>query len=153
MPFVRSLTLLLLITSAAVIQAEPVPFDSGRWVLYDAEIVEHLGRQALVGSAYLPDADFTDGIIEYDLAVDGSRGYPGITFRAVSPQEYENIYCRPHVSGRPDALQYTPVFGGVAGWQLYNGPGYTAAVTIPVDEWIPVRIEIKGQRGRVFFGD
>jgi len=153
MPSRRLLALLLIVMIAPLSQADMAPFDSGRWVLYDAEITEHLGRQSLVGSAYLPDANFTDGIIEYDLAVDGSRGYPGITFRAVSAQAYENIYCRPHVPNRPDALQYTPVFNGVAGWQLYNGPGFTAPVPIPAGEWIHVRIEILGQRGRVFFGD
>jgi sugar lactone lactonase YvrE len=143
----------LLVAIAGPTSAAEVPFDGGDWVLYDAEVVEHLGRQALMGSAFIPGAAFTDGIIEFDLAVDGSRGYPGVTFRAVDPQHYENIYCRPHVSNRPDALQYTPVFGGVAGWQLYNGPGFTAPVAIPTGEWIHVRLEIAGTRARVFFGD
>jgi len=144
---------LAVLVTAVLARAEVVPFDSGRWVLGDAEIVEHLGRPALIGSADLPDAEFQDGIVEFDLAVDGSRGYPGVVFRATSPLESENVYCRPHVPGRPDALQYTPVFGGVAGWQLYNGPGFTAAVPIPAGEWIHVRLEVLGSRARVFFGD
>lgn len=138
---------------ATLATAEVIPFDSGQWVLYDGEVVEHLGRPALMGSAYLPHASFTDGIIEYDLAVVGARGYPGVTFRAAGVQAYESFYCRPHVPDRPDALQYTPVFGGVAGWQLYNGDGFTAPAPIPTGEWIHVRLEIAGQRARVFFGD
>jgi len=135
------------------ILAEIIDFESGGWVLYDAEIIEHMDRQCLIGSAFLPHIAFINGIIEYDLAVDGSRGYPGISFRAESQFAYENFYCRPHVSGRPDALQYTAVFNGVAGWQLYNGPGFTAAAEIPSGVWIHVRLEIKDQRARVFFGD
>ena len=34
---------------------------------------------------------------------------------------------RPHKSGKPDALQYTPVFNGLSAWQLYYGDGCTNA--------------------------
>jgi len=142
---------LVLIPLAAA--AEIIPFDSDRWVLANGEVVEHLGREGLIGSAYLPNVAFENGVIEYDVAVDGSRSYPGVRFRAASQFAYENVYIRPHVPNRPDALQYTPAFRGVAGWQLYNGPGFTAAIDIPQDEWIHVRLEILGQRGRVFIGD
>lgn len=133
--------------------AEIIPFDSDRWVLFNAEIVDHLDRQALIGSAYLPNVGFENGIIEFDVATDGRRGYPGIRFRVRSQLECEKFYFRPHVPDRPDALQYTPMFAGVAGWQLYSGPGFTAAAPIPTDEWIHVRVEIMGQRARVYFGD
>ena len=133
--------------------SEIIPFDSGSWVMYNAETVEHDDRLCLFGSAFLPNIGFTNGIIEFDAWVDGSRGYPGVTFRATSQLEYESFYFRPHVPNRPDALQYTPVFGGVAGWQLYNGPGFTAAADIPAGTWIHVRLEIKDTRARVFFGE
>lgn len=149
----RLIAVFLTLAVAVTATAEIIPFDSGQWVLYNAEVVEHLGRPALLGSAYLPQANFTSGVIEYDLAVTGARGYPGVTFRATSQQEYESFYCRPHVPDRPDALQYTPVFGGVSGWQLYNGDGFTAPAPIPAGEWIHVRLEIAGPRARVFFGD
>jgi sugar lactone lactonase YvrE len=141
------------LASGALGQREVIDFASDRWVKYDAEIVEHLGRQCLIGSAYLPDIAFVNGIIEYDLAVDGSRGYPGITFRTTSQQAYENFYVRPHASGLSDALQYTPVFGGVAGWQLYSGDGFTAAAEIPRNEWIHLKLEIKGKQARLFIND
>ena len=133
--------------------AEIIPFDSDRWVIYNGEIVEHLGRQSLIGSAYLPNIGFENGIIEFDVVTDGRRGYPGIRFRVQSQVDCEKFYFRPHVPDRPDALQYTPMFKRVAGWQLYNGPGFTAAAPIPREEWIHVRIEIKDRRARVFFGD
>jgi len=58
--------LLLLITTASVIQAEPIPFDSGRRVLTPRS--SSTSAAGPHGLAYLPDADFTDGIIKYDLA-------------------------------------------------------------------------------------
>lgn len=158
--FIRSLSsrvwvlvcLFYLGTVVSAATAEIIDFNSDRWVLFNAEIVEHEGQQGLIGSAFLPNIAFTNGVIEFDALVDGSRGYPGITFRAQSQLAYENFYFRPHVPGRPDALQYTPCFNGVAGWQLYNGPGFTAAAPIPTGEWIHVKMEIKGSRARVFFG-
>jgi sugar lactone lactonase YvrE len=87
------------------------------------------------------------------VMVDGSRSYPGITFRAVSQLAYEELYIRPHASGLDDALQYAPVFSGVSCWQLYNGDGYTAPVEIPRGEWIHIRLEIRDRQARVFVGD
>ena len=87
--------------------AEIIPFDSDRWVIYNGEIVEHLGRQSLIGSAYLPNIGFENGIIEFDVVTDGRRGYPGIRFRVQSQIDCEKFYFRPHVPDRPDALQYT----------------------------------------------
>jgi sugar lactone lactonase YvrE len=131
-----------------------VEFDSGSWHLSGAILVEHLGRHALRGTARLEGVALLDGVIEVDLAVDGTAGYPGIFFRAQGGQEYEHIYLRPHRAGRyPDAVQYAPNIGGVGCWQLYSGPGYTAAVTLPPDEWIPLRLEFHGGRARFFVGD
>jgi sugar lactone lactonase YvrE len=130
-----------------------IDFESERWVRTDADVVEHLGRTALVGSAHLPDAGFRNGIIEFDLALDGSPGYPGIAFRASSPTSYEHVYVRPHAGLRKDGLQYAPAFGPGSDWQLYNGDGFTAAVRMPANEWIHVRIEVLERQARVFFGN
>jgi sugar lactone lactonase YvrE len=145
--------LLLPVGAFAQSEAEVIDFDSNAWIKVNAEVNEHLGRKCLIGMAYMPNIAFKNGIIEYDVAVDGSRSYPGITFRATSMQEYENFYIRPHVSNLADAMQYTPVFSGVAGWQLYNGDGFTAAVEIPRNEWIHIKLEILGKQARVFVGE
>ncbi|MCK4415097.1 MAG: SMP-30/gluconolactonase/LRE family protein, partial [Candidatus Eisenbacteria sp.] len=136
-----------------VARAEPVevPFDSERWVQLDAGTTNHLGRPALMGTAYLPDVGFTDGIIEVDIAVTGGRSYPGIVFRMDATGNYERFYLRPHRAGLyPDALQYTPVFNRIAGWQLYNGEGFTAEGTFREGEWFRLRLEINGTQARVF---
>jgi sugar lactone lactonase YvrE len=127
-----------------------IDFESESWVKTNAEIVEHLGRKCLIGSASLAGVELDNGIIEYDIAVDGSRCFPSVTFRVTSPREYEEFYLRPHASNRSDALQYTPVFSGASGWQLYNGKGYTAATEIPKNQWIHVKVEILGKQARVF---
>lgn len=132
-----------------------ISFDSDRWVLAGGKVVTHLDRKALVGNAYLKDAVFENGIIEVDVAVTGARSYPGINFRIQSSDNYEHFYIRPHRAGLyPDALQYAPCFNGTGGWQLYNGPGYTAATAkLPANKWIHVRLEVMGSQARVFLGD
>jgi len=100
-------------------------------MLQNAQIVEHMDRKCLIGSAFLKDVEFENGVIEVDIAVDGSRSYPGVIFRMESEGNYERFYIRPH---RPDFysdnLQYVPAFNGIDGWQLYNGEGYTDGVII-----------------------
>lgn len=130
-----------------------IPFDSPRWQYVDSEVAEHRGRLSMQGTALLPDVQFRDGVIEFDIAVDGRRSYPGALFRIREPNTYEHVYVRPHRAGLyPDAVQYTPVINGISGWQLYNGEGYTAGVQLEKDGWVPVRIEVKEGQARVYIG-
>ena len=144
----------LAFSAAAHALEEAIDLDSERWVLTNGQIVEHLGRTCLTGSAYLEDVRFENGVIEVDVALTGARGYPGINLRVQSPTDYEHFYIRPHRMGLyPDALQYTPVFNGISGWQLYNGDGFTAAVEIPENEWVRLRLEVSRSQARLFIGD
>lgn len=150
----RTALLFLLIPTASIAQSATVRFDSDRWELIDAQLTENFGRRCLSGTAVLSNVEFENGIIEVDLAVTGSRSYPGIVFRFQSDSKYERFYVRPHRAGLyPDALQYTPVFNGVAGWQLYNGTGYTAGAEVPTNEWIHVRMEVKDSQAVVYLDD
>jgi sugar lactone lactonase YvrE len=145
---------LLMIPWGVLTQEEVMDFKSGRWLLTDAEIVEHMGRTSLMGTAYLKDVEFENGVIEVDIAVTGARSYPGIVFRMQSPLNYERFYIRPHRAGLyPDALQYTHVINGVASWQLCQGEGFTAGAAIPENQWIHLKMEIFGSQARVYFGD
>jgi hypothetical protein len=134
---------------------ESVPFDSDRWVLADALPVEYRGRQALLGTAFLKDAEFKDGVIEVDVAVTGARSYPGVLFRMQTGQDYERVYIRPHRPGTlyPDTLQYVPAWHGIDGWQLYSGDGFNAGATIPTGEWFHLRLEVRGTQARLFIGN
>jgi len=130
---------------------ESVPFDSDRWEFVGSGgVVEYMGRKCLAGTATLKDAERHNGVIEVDMAVDGSRSYPGIIFRVRSMEEYERFYVRPHQSGRSDTVQYTPVFNGIAGWQIYNGEGFTNSAEVEADRWIRVRLELAGTQARFY---
>jgi sugar lactone lactonase YvrE len=134
--------------------ADTVDFGSDLWIMKNAEVREYLGRKCLLGSVTLKDVVFESGVIEVDLAVSGSTSYPGIVFRMQSEQDLERLYVRPHRAGRyPDAVQYTPVFNGIAGWQLYNGNGFTSGVELPTDQWVHLKLEVAGTQARFFVGD
>lgn len=127
-----------------------VVIDSGKRVRDSAAIVEHLGRKALAGVASLKDVEFTDSVIEEDIADTGTRSCPGMTFPIQSQQNYERFYIRLYRSGLyPDTLQYTPVINGVVGWQLYSGLGFTAIADIPCNEWFHLKMEISVTRANV----
>jgi sugar lactone lactonase YvrE len=134
--------------------ADTVDFESDYWIFKNAEVKEHLGRTCLHGYALLKDVLFENGVIEVDLAVTGASSYPGFVFRAQSDRDYERIYLRPHRAGLyPDAVQYTPVFNGIAGWQLYNGRGYTSGVELPPGQWIHLKLEISGTQAKLYVAD
>ena len=131
-----------------------VEFNSDQFQIVQGEVIEHLDRTTFKGIGFLPGLKFKNGVIEVDMAVTGQRSYPGVNFRIQSQKEYEHFYIRPHRAGLyPDALQYTPCTNGIDSWQLFNGEGYTASVTIPKNEWFHVKIEIKDSRARVFINE
>ncbi len=141
----------LLLSANSPARSEVIDFGSDRWILKNASIIEHMGRKCLMGTAYLNDVKFENGAIEFDIAVNGSRSYPGVLFRMQSEENYERVYLRPHrESLYPDAIQYTPVINKIEAWQLYNGEGYTAGAKIPANQWIHVKVEISGKQARVY---
>jgi len=118
----------------------------------DSRVEQYRGRSALVlekGIAWLDDAGFGDGAIEFDVAAPAVKGFHGVVFRAVDHRDYEHVYIRPHLSGHTDAVQYTPVFHGVSAWQICAGEGYAGAVTIDADRWVHVRLDVAGSKARL----
>jgi hypothetical protein len=146
---------IVLLSTAPPAGAETVPFSSPRWDTdhRDAEIVSHLGRESLhlkAGLTWLRDVDFTDGTLEFDVSLTGERGFLGAVWRLQDKENFEQFYIRPHQSGNPDANQYTPVFNGLAGWQLYHGEGYAATVKYDPGAWIHVKIVVSGEQAEVY---
>jgi hypothetical protein len=145
-------------TPATNLPADSVPADSPRWDLEGgASVSEFQGRKCLRldnGAAILKDFTIRDGVIDVDVAASGARVFAGIHFRlAEDGKTSEWVYLRPHKSGLPDALQYTPVFNTGLNWQIYSGPGFTAQVDIPRDAWFHVRLEVTGAQARLFVSD
>ncbi|MGH7740564.1 MAG: hypothetical protein ACRENS_00925 [Candidatus Eiseniibacteriota bacterium] len=156
--------LALLISSAALAQAPAtlvVPPDTTRWQMEgQARAAEFLGRPCLYlngGAAILKDFQLRDGVIDMDIAttvMPPTRGFLGFQFRLSDDgATAEHVYLRPHESGLPDAIQYTPVLSTGANWQIYNGPGFTAGVDIPKNEWFHVRLEVSGAQAKLFVKD
>lgn len=135
-----------------------VPMTASDWNLKSEgfRFEQYLGEQSIFlpdGFAYLDGVSFHNGIIEFDIAFPVSRGFPGVYFRMQDEQNAEDFYVRPHQSNNPDANQYTPVFNGLAGWQLYYGEGHGAPVEYKYDDWNHVKLVIKGTVGEVFIND
>ncbi len=146
----------LIASSAAA--TEVIPFDSPRWKIEAAEhaIEEHLGKPSLKlkgGLAVIADAEFTNGVIEYLCSFPEARAFVGASWRIQDAANREEFYIRSHQAGNPDANQYTPIFNGLSGWQLYHGEGYGAPVDYAFDTWIPVKIVVSGGQAEVYIGD
>jgi hypothetical protein len=139
-------------------QSQPIPFDSNRWEIdaKESHVEEYLGRQSLFlkgGLALVKDSKFLNGVIEFDIAFSQERTFVGVVWRAQDKQNFEEFYFRPHQSGNPDANQYTPVFNGQAGWQLYYGEDFSAPVRYRFNEWMHVKIVVAGSQAEVYIMD
>jgi hypothetical protein len=139
-------------------QTLSVPADSPRWDLEgEAKAAEYQGRKCLRldgGAATLKDLEMRDGVVDVDVATIAPRGFFGFQFRIASDGvNAEEVYLRPHKSGQPDAMQYTPILNTGRNWQIYNGPGFTGAVDIPKDVWFHLRLEVKGAQANLYVKD
>lgn len=151
----RIAALFSVVLALAPLQDRDTPFAPSQWSIVDtgARTVPYLGRPSLFldnGIALLKTPSFGDGTIEVDIAMHGHPSFAGIAFRAESANDYELIYVRPHLTRQPDAVQYTPVFNGSEGWQLYNGKGFTAPADLPANRWVHLRVVVSGYSARLF---
>ena len=156
--FVSTLGLAAAAAPAQTPGALSLPPDSPRWELQgQAKPAEFQGRKSLLldgGAASVKDLEMRDGVIDVDVATPAKRGFFGIQFRlADQGANGEWVYLRQHKSGLPDAMQYTPVLNTGANWQIYNGPGFTGAVDIPLDAWFHLRLEVAGAQAKLYVKD
>lgn len=133
------------------------PFDGNDWRIDgDVQLEEAAGGSVLrvgSGAAYLDEAEFRDGTVEFDVYTTGARAFVYLMFRGQNEQDYEDLYFRPHKSGLSDAVQYAPVVQRRSAWQLYHGERGTSAAAIPAHEWTRVKAEISGETLTVWLGD
>lgn len=148
----------LLLPGFLFAQTLKIPFSSEHWITAEAKTTTEtfLGKECLVlqsGNLFTKNIDLRDGTIEYDISFAQQRGFPGLAFRVQDAQNFENFYLRPHQSGNPDATQYTPVFNGNAGWQLYHGEGFSKAIPFRFDQWHHIRIDLHGITAEIYIDD
>ena len=139
-------------------QAQPLPLTDAGWELKgpSVKLERYEDRDVLAvenGFAYRREVRLQDGTVDFDVQVTRRRSFVYLMFRMVDDREYEDVYLRPHKSSLPDAIQYAPVYQGASAWQLYHGPGATAAVTFEPGAWTRVRLVLSGEKAAVFVGD
>lgn len=148
-----------LLTIGGSVIAQDFPLDPENWEVQSAGHVfeNYQGKPSLYlfqGNASLKAGlQFFTGVIEYDIFVTERRGFPRVRFRVQDDLNYEEFYIRPHQSGNPDANQYTPVFNGLSGWQLYYGSDFSAPVSYRFNEWNHVKLVIARNRAEVYIND
>ena len=113
----------------------------------------------------LPKTDFQDGVIEVDLAGEpgpgageGARGFIGVAFRVAPDQSrFECIYLRP-TNGRAEdqmrrnhSVQYISVPGFPWHFLRKEFPEkYETYVDLVAAEWTRVKIEVRGEKARLY---
>lgn len=149
---IRALAFLAALTSPAA--ATVYPMNSATWDLQGKGGFEvRDGRQALRlgafegkpvggGQANLKGVKFDTGVIQFDLLITAQYDFVGPTFRQVEDGFGEVIYLRPHMIGKPDSIQYTPVINGNLAWQIFTGAGFEAQALFPIGKWIHVRTDV-----------
>ncbi|NNE39614.1 MAG: DUF1080 domain-containing protein [Marinicaulis sp.] len=120
----------------------------------EAKVEQHMGREALLlinGRVWLDDAAFEDGVIEFDVSYGDGQGFIGPMWRAENDTRFEELYVRSHLSGKPDAVQYTPVENNLSAWQIFSGPNASAAIDHKFGEWNRVKIVVSDDRADFYF--
>jgi len=136
-------------------QTVKIPAEESRWDLQgNARVTDYAGRRCVFtdgGAAVLRNFVMRDAVVDVDVTTAAPRGFFGMLFRlADEGATGEDVYLRPHKSGLPDAIQYTPMLRTGRNWQIYNGPGFTGAVDIPRSEWFHLRLEVAGAQAKLF---
>jgi hypothetical protein len=134
--------------------ATAYPMDAAHWDVQGKVGFEvRDGRQSLRlgsdggkpiggGQANLKGVKFDTGVIEYDLLITGDYDFVGPVFRQIEDGFGEVIYLRPHLNGKPDSIQYTPVVNGNLAWQIFTGRGFEAQTVFPLRQWMHVRTDV-----------
>lgn len=143
--------------SFSVLAQQTAELNGIEWRL-EGKVVEDIykGKDCLKtdeGVAIAKDVNFKNGTVEFSMCIQSGRGFAGVRFHGDGGGNTEEFYLRKHQSGNPDAMQYTPVYNGNAGWQLYYGDGYGAAKPHVFDEWFKIKLVISGTRGEVYITD
>ena len=123
------------LTISAGAQSISVPMNLDQWVVGEKNerlapnkkvenaLVDYQGQRALhltKGFGYIRGLQLQNGTIDADVAFDPDGAFIGLAFRVESEDDYELFFLRNGISGKPQALQYTPGFFGANQWQIYT---------------------------------
>ncbi len=142
--------------SSAFAQDTTISFEGKQWrvAARSAVVEKHLGRDALAlsgGRVRLDDIEFTDGVIEFDVAYEETQGFIGPLWRAADDRNYEEIYFRSHLNNKSDAVQYTPVENGNSAWQIFSDENAIAPINQKFNDWNRVKLVVAGDKADFYF--
>ncbi len=154
--FLIILTSVLGVRAYAQDEPQSLSFAGHQWRIAarSAAIETHLGREALAlsgGRLWLDDIDFTDGVIEFDVAYAEMTGFIGPMWRASDDDHFEDIYFRTHLNNKPDAVQYTPVENGNSAWQIFSDENAIAPVAQKFGAWNHVKLVVEDDKADFYF--
>jgi len=116
-------------------------------------VTEIDGREVLTvkrTGVMLTGAEFSEGVIELDIAFDDFRGFGGLMWH-VNETRSEYFYLRKHKSGLPDAGQYSPVRNGLTSWQIYTDRNAIAPFAFTQEGWNRFKLVVQGDRADIYF--
>lgn len=180
---VKNLLITFLLLPATVLYAQTVKFNKNNLIpnqvvmsvekLDEKDVVKVIKDSAIQGAdapsfVKIKDVNFSDGIIEVKLlsrllnsAPAGSRGFIGLAFRIDDKNsKFESIYLRP-TNGRADdqlrrnhSIQYFsyPDYKFDKLRNEANGV-YETYADMGLNEWITMRIEVKGKEAKLFLNN
>jgi len=139
-----------------------IPMNAASWN-YDSTKVEFVqyksvpaikGKNGAYYQVFLKDQVFTNGTIEFDVALTG-MGFPGINFRmSADKKNGENFYIRSFGPVTPEirtTLQYAAIMDGMSIWDLSDE--YQAGATIYQEGWNHVKLVISGKQMKAYVND
>ena len=147
------------------LQAVNVKFSEANYQGVESIKGMDIGENSEVKFVKINDLDFKDGVIEIEIAgrpvegaFQGARGFVGIAFRINEDNsKFECFYLRP-TNGRADdqvrrnhSAQYIS-FPGYPWYKLRKETPekYEAYVDLVPGEWTKVKIEVKGDKARLY---
>jgi len=156
--YLLTASLLLAILCNTIGQTVKIPPTLDGWDTIGVTPIQETyeGKECLLlksGAIVSKDVDLRDGTIEADISFSRQRSFPGFAARMQDTFNFEYFYVRPHQSGNPDATQYTPVFNGDDGWQLYYGEGYGGVYSFKFNKWHHIKIELHGLQAEFYIDD
>ena len=146
------------------VKIEPATLAGKKGVRVMAAAAE---TQELDDLAIIADSDFGNGTIEAEIAGqpapgsgEGARGFVGIAFRVKDDKTYDAFYIRP-TNGRADdqerrnhATQYISHPDWTWNRLRKETPGkYESYVDLQPGVWTKIKIEVRGDRARLYVND
>ena len=146
---------LAILPALATSQSIALPRSADAWESTDSlRFATYLGRDATFidrGAAVARGPEMRDGTFEFLMAATPQTNFLGVQFHARGPLDAEVIFFRVGDSGTSEAVQYAPAFNSVtSAWQVYRGAGANAVAELPREQWIPVRITVRGRKASLY---